>query len=103
MGEHLLLLSVLLVLEVLDRRVQHLGPPLLEQVVGLIVQLLGIEDRELKVLATVQLPVKFLIKGEEVLGKGEALGDRALGRVQGKFLEGHGTCRVVPGHPLIFV
>jgi hypothetical protein len=44
MREHLLLLSVFLVLEVLDRGVQQLGPPLLKQVLGLIVELLGLED-----------------------------------------------------------
>jgi hypothetical protein len=102
MSEHLMLLSVFLVLEVLDRSVQQLGPPLLKQVVGLIVEFLGFEGRELKVIGTVKLPVKFLVEGEEVLGKGEALGGRALGRVQGKCLEGHGPCRVVPGHPMIF-
>jgi len=50
-----------------------------------------------------ELPIKFLFEGEDVLSMKEALGGDAFGRIQGKRLESHGACREVPGHPLIFV
>ena len=44
MDSHLTLLRLLLVLEFLDSRVQHFHSPILEQAVGLFVDLFGLED-----------------------------------------------------------